>query len=124
MPSPQQLKELSEAIEAQQARLAAAEAKAPPGAMRDQIGQTRAMLSRALKDLLDAAEKHNQDLAAARKTVQESVQKAEAKAAEKRQNRPVPKPRRVKPGLVHDPHLEEKLQLALRTPFGNRGQAP
>jgi len=123
MPSPQLMKDLAAAIEAQQARLAAAEAQAPPGAFRDQLGQTRTLLSQTFQQFKEAAEKHTQDLAAARKSAREAVEKAEAKAAELLKNAPKPKPRRVKPGLVHDPHLEEKLQLALRTPFGNRGQA-
>ena len=123
MPSAQHMQQLAAAFESYQARLAAAVAQTPPGPLRDHLSKSQELLARTYQEFQAAAGKHNHDLAAAARSAQEALAKAEADSAEAMRNQPRPKPRPVKPGLVHDPHLEEKLQVALRTPFGNRNQA-
>lgn len=122
MPSAQQLEQLNTAMEAHQKRLTAAIARAAPGPLREQLLQSQQLLAQTHKDLIAATEQHNQELAAAVQSAKDASEKAKVKAEELIQNAPKPRPRPPKAGPVADPHLEEKLQLALRTPFGNRGK--
>jgi hypothetical protein len=122
MPSPQLMKQLADAMEANKARMAAALASAPPGEHRDTLLKLHGLLRDTHGQLEAAVQKLNQDVAAAIQSGQQAAKQAEAKAAERLANAPRPKPRPAPRGPVADPHLEEKLQLALRTPFGNRGQ--
>jgi hypothetical protein len=122
MPSPQLMKQLAGAMEANKARVVAALARMPPGEHRDTLLQMHGLLRDTHGQLEAAVQKLNQDVAAAIRSGQEAAKRAEAKAAERVANAPRPKPRPAPRGPVADPHLEEKLLLALRTPFGNRGQ--
>jgi hypothetical protein len=116
------MKRLADAMEAHKVRMAAALESAPPGEHRDALLKLHGMLLDSHGQLEAAVQKLNQDVAAAVHAGQEAAKQAQAKAAEQLARAARPRPRPAPRGPVADPHLEEKLQLALRTPFGNRAQ--
>jgi hypothetical protein len=118
------MKQLAVAFEAHQARLDAAIAQAAPGESRDHLSKLKSLLTDTYKQFVAESEKNKQALAEATRSMKEAIQTSQAKVEEMIRNAPKPKPRPAKRGIVHDPLLEEKLQLALQTPFGNRVQQP
>ncbi len=120
MPSAQLLAELTTVFERYQTHVAKVIADLPPGEHQADAAKLLASMQESLAQLQSGAAEHNQKLAAAVAGAKQAMESAKAKAAEMQQNIPMPKPRKPRPGKVIDPLLEEKLQLALASPFGNR----
>jgi hypothetical protein len=123
MPTPQQMQDLAAAFERYQVRMQAAQAGATD-AVREQLRSLNEKLSGAMKELVSGVDAHNQRVADALRSGQDALKKAEAQAAELLKNAPKPKPIVVKPDRLIDPNLEEKLQRALLSEFGNRKPLP
>src|SRR5262245_11629281 len=121
MPSPEQLDQLATLFEQYQKGLLSRIAAAQPGdPTAEQLGKLHAMLTDSFPGLMAGSKEHNQRVGTAFKQAEATLNDCHAKLAEKLKNRPKPRPRVKKPKVVADPYLEEKLQLALHTPFGNR----
>lgn len=121
MPSPQQIDELMKVSKSYltglAARIEALPADDPNVATLKRIHE---QLTTLFGKIPDAVKEHKEQI---KKTVEDataSINANRAKLAEIIKNRPQPKPRVQRPKVVVDPLLEEKLQLALHSRFGNR----
>jgi hypothetical protein len=121
MPSLNQLEELTQLSRSYLDGLAARIQALPPGDPHlASLKQIHEHLTSLFGKLPDVVKEHNAQI---KKTVDDataSINANRAKLAEIIKNRPQPRPRIPRPKVVADPLLEEKLQLALHSRFGNR----